>query len=143
MRDDFTAATLAPYWTFIRTPRESIYDLTSTPGSLTLKARPAQLGTRTQLSFVGRRQQHINASASTAMRYAPAKPGDVAGLVAFQTDDFCYLLGVTLVDGKPAVQVVERDGATSGGRRCWRRLRLSVAPNAPVYLKIVARWRQI
>jgi alpha-N-arabinofuranosidase len=109
IRDDFTAATLAPYWEFVRTPRQSFYDLTSHPGSLTLQARPAALGTRTQLSFVGRRQEHINASASTVVRFTPAKAGDIAGLVAFETDDFNYLLGVTLVDGKRSVQLIERD----------------------------------
>jgi alpha-N-arabinofuranosidase len=110
IRDDFTSKTLAPYWEFVRTPREPFFDLTSHAGALTLVARPAALGTRTQLSFMGRRQQHINASASTAMRFAPTRPGEIAGLAAFQTDDFNYLLGVTLVDGKRSVQLIERDG---------------------------------
>lgn len=140
VREDFTSKTLAPYWMFIRTPRESFYDLTSSPGSLTLEGRPNQLGTHTQLSFVGRRQQHINATASTAMRYTPAKPGDAAGLVAFQTDDFYYFLGVTLEDGKPVVQLVERAGKLTNDKDVV----LATAPlitgvNAPIYLRIVAR----
>ena len=63
--------------------------------------------------------------ASTAMRFTPTKPGDVAGLVAFQTDDFYYLLGVTLVNGKRVVQLVERDGRVAERQRrsCWRRRR--------------------
>ncbi|MGH7620466.1 MAG: family 43 glycosylhydrolase, partial [Gemmatimonadaceae bacterium] len=140
IRDDFTSKTLAPYWEFVRTPRESFYDLTSHPGSLTLEARPAALGTKTQLSFVGRRQEHLNASASTVMRFTPVKPGDIAGLAAFEADDFNYLLGVTLVNGKRAVQLVERDGRVQGGAPVVvATAPLVGAADAPVYLKITAR----
>jgi xylan 1,4-beta-xylosidase len=140
IRDEFTSKTLAPYWEFVRTPRESFYDLTSHPGSLTLVARPAGLGTRTQLSFVGRRQEHINASASAAMRFAPAKPGDIAGLVAFETDDFNYLLGVTLDGGKRSVQLIERDGRLANKAPIvLATAPLAGAADATVYLKITAR----
>jgi alpha-N-arabinofuranosidase len=140
IRDDFTATTLAPYWEFVRTPHEQFFDLTSHPGSLTLVARPAALGSRAQLSFVGRRQEHLNASASTVMRFTPAKPGDIAGLVAFETDEFNYLLGVSLVDGKRTVQLIERDGrAASREPVVLASASLSGAADAPVYLKITAR----
>jgi len=136
VRDDFSSTTLAPYWEFVRTPRQPVADLVSHPGSLTLEARPAALGTRAQLSFVGRRQQHLNATATTLMRFDPLKPGDIAGLVAFETDDFNYLLGVTLVDGKRSVQLIERDGhrptVVATGP-------LSTAASDPVYLRITAR----
>src|SRR5262245_52702191 len=78
----------------IRTPRERWYDLASSPGSLTLRARPEKLGERGQPSFLGRRQQHISASATTAIRYTPTSVGDKAGIVAFQNDDHFYFLGV-------------------------------------------------
>jgi xylan 1,4-beta-xylosidase len=140
VRDDFTSPTLAPYWEFIRTPREGFFHLSPKPGFLQLKARPAQIGTRAQLSFVGRRQQHINASASTAMYYVPVQPGDVAGLAAFQTDDFFYLLGVTLVRGKPVVQLVERDGRMATHEPVvLASAPIVLSPDKPIYLKIVAR----
>jgi alpha-N-arabinofuranosidase len=140
VRDEFTSKALAPYWEFVRTPIEQFFDLTSHPGALTLFARPAALGTRTQLSLVGRRQQHINASATTAMRFAPTKPGDIAGLVAFQTDDFNYLLGVTLVDGKRSVQLIERDGrAANKAPMVLATAPLPGAADATVYLEITAR----
>jgi alpha-N-arabinofuranosidase len=140
VRDEFTARTLAPYWMSVRTPREPFYDLTSNPGSLTLRARPQKLGTRTQISFVGRRQQHINAAASTAMRFTPAKAGDVAGLVAFQTDDFYYLLGVTLVNGKRSVQLTQRDGRVADAApKVLASAPLSGAADAPVFLRIAAK----
>jgi xylan 1,4-beta-xylosidase len=111
VRDDFDASELARYWTFIRTPREKWYDLSS--GWLTLRARPADVARRAQPSFIGRRQQHAFGSVSVAMRYTPGVAGDKAGLVALQNDDYLYFLGITLADGKPVVQVEKRAGATS------------------------------
>jgi xylan 1,4-beta-xylosidase len=140
VRDDFTDTKLAPYWEFVRTPHGAFFDLTSHPGSLTLEARPAALGTRAQLSFVGRRQEHLTASATTVVRFIPEKPGDIAGLVAFETDDFNYLLGVTLVDGKRSVALVERDGrAVNRAPIVVATAPLPGAADAPVYLKITAR----
>ena len=140
VRDGFSSTTLAPYWELVRTPRHWFPDLTAHPGSLTIEARPAALGTRTQLSFVGRRQEHLNASATTVMRFTPAKAGDIAGLVAFETDDFNYLLGVTLVDGKRSVQLIERDGRVAArGPIVVAAAPLRGAPDARVYLKITAR----
>ena len=139
VRDDFESSNLAPYWTFIRTPREPFYDLSSHPGWLTLAAGSAPLGAHAHLSFVGRRQQHLNASASTAMVYAPDRPGEVAGLVAFETDDFNYLLGVTMVNGRRVVEVVRRDGRASPVQAVVASAPLDAPATDPIYLKIVAR----
>ncbi len=139
VRDDFKATALAPYWSFIRTVRAPFYDLTSHPGWLTLNALPVELGTHAHIAFVGRRQQHINATASTSMIFAPTKPGDMAGLVAYEADEFNYLLGVTLVDGKRVVQLVERDGRSEHGKPAvLASAPLPGAATAPVYLRIAA-----
>jgi xylan 1,4-beta-xylosidase len=114
VRDELDRGTLAPYWTFIRTVRSPFYDLSTSPGFLRLNALPARLGERRHLAFVGRRQQHTQMSASAAMRYRPAKPGDAAGLVAFQSDDYNYLLAVTLAGGRPVAQLVKRAGQMTG-----------------------------
>jgi xylan 1,4-beta-xylosidase len=138
VRDDFSAKTLAPYWLQLRTPRESTFDLSTQPGWLTLAARPVSLSSRGQPSFVGRRQQHLSATATTAMRFTPERDGDRAGLVAFQSENNWYWLAVGRADGKRVVQVIER---------AWRGERAdSVVATAPlpdgngnVYLRIVAR----
>ena len=89
-----TARRFATSGKMIRTPRSQWYDLTSSPGWLTIKARSEKLGELGQPSFLGRRQQHLTASASVAMRYTPEKPGDEAGITAFQNDDHFYLIAV-------------------------------------------------
>ncbi len=138
VRDDFSSPRLAPYWTFVRTPRAPFYDLSSHSGWLTLAAGQAPLGAHAHLSFVGRRQQHLNASASTAMLYAPQQQGDVAGLVAFESDDFNYLLGVTKANGRRVVELVKRDGRASPVESVIATAPLDAPASDPVYLKIVA-----
>jgi xylan 1,4-beta-xylosidase len=140
-RDEFNGPELAPIWTFIRTPREKWYDFTSVRGSLTLRARPQEIGGRGQPSFIGRRQQHLTASASTAMTYSPSNATDKAGLIAFHNDEHYYLLAVTLVDAKRTVQLFERAGRqqSNGTPAVIASAPLTSAPGAPVYLKIQAR----
>ncbi len=138
VRDEFDAPTLAPYWTLLRTPHAKVYDVSR--GALTLYPDTARLGARTHLSFVGRRQQHANAIATTAMRYTPRRAGDEAGLVAFEHDDFNYCLCVALKDGKPVVQVVERAGKLTGDSAVViASAPLSIAQDAPLQLRITAR----
>lgn len=140
VRDEFSSPALGPEWMTIRTPREPWYDLASTPGALTLRARSAALGTRAQLSFVGRRQQHAYATATTAMRYTPMRDGDAAGLVAFQSDSFYYFLGETMHDGKTFVRLTRRAGRADEGRETVvAEAPLAVRRDGPLYLRIRAR----
>lgn len=138
--DEFASPVLAPHWQLIRTPREQWWDLTSRPGWLTLRARPFRLEDRRQPSFVGRRQQHGTASASTAMIYRPQRPGDEAGIAAFQNDDFNYQLGVTLADGRTIVRLVKHAGsATPPAGEMVATAPLDLPADGTVYLRIDAR----
>ena len=115
------------------------YDLTSTPGSLTLYARPAGFETTSIPSFVGRRQQHQRMSATTAIRYAPARDGDKAGLVAFQNEEYYYFLGVTREGGQTVVRLEKHAGPpTSRTGTIVASAPIAVKPGAPIYLRIRA-----
>jgi alpha-N-arabinofuranosidase len=140
-RDDFNARELKPYWQMIRTPRERGYDLTAMPGWLTLRARPVALGSRGQPSFLGRRQQHARASATTALVYWPARTGERAGLVAFQDDNFFYCLCVTVADGARVLQLLKRASARPEGEvQIIASARLDPARSQQtLYLRIEAR----
>jgi alpha-N-arabinofuranosidase len=139
VRDEFEAKTLAPYWTRLRRPHEQWYDLTSTLGSLTLRARPELLSGRGQPSLIARRQQNGTASASTAMTYVPVMPGDRAGLVAFHNEDHYYFLGVVHDGGRPLIQVRRRSGNGAQGDSVLASAPIASKTNAPVYLEIRAR----
>ncbi len=144
VRDDFTEAALPPYWNVMRTPRgQPWYDLTSHPGWLTRHARPEPLGGRGQPSFVGRRQQHATASASTVVAFAPTAPGDFAGLAAFQNETHYYALGIGLARGQRVVRVERKAGGAPGARGdVLASARLGLPPGAPVYLRIDASGRE-
>ena len=140
VRDDFNGTALAPYWNVLRTPRERWYDLASPPGSLTIRARSEDLSGRGQPSFVARRQQHGTATASTAMRYAPARPGDRAGIVAFHNESHYYFLGVVHDGGGPVVQVRRRSWrGGAAGDSVVASAPVALSSNAPLYLQIRAR----
>ena len=139
LRDEFDGPELAPYWLMIRTPRERWYDFTSHPGALTLRARPQHIGRLAQPSYIGRRQQHMNATVTTVMRYAPTRPGDRAGLAAFQNDDFYYLMSVALQDGRPFIQLHRAAGRGEGADpELVASAPLHGPLGAPLYLRIQA-----
>jgi alpha-N-arabinofuranosidase len=139
LRDEFDGPELAPYWLRIRTPRERWYDFTAHRGSLTLRARPQHLGKRAQPSYIGRRQQHLNATATTVMTYAPARPGDRAGLAAFQNDDFYYLMSVAMEDGRTVLQLHRAAGRGQGADpQLVASTPLQGPVGAPLYLRIQA-----
>jgi len=136
LREEFDGAALAPYWVFIRTPREEWHGLSA--GALSLRPRGAALGdVNAQPSFVGRRQQHAYASASTAVRFEPRRDGDRAGIAAFHNETHFYLLSVARVGGRPVVQLEMRAGDAPAS--VVASAPLSRSGDGPVYLKIEAR----
>ncbi|MCC5996671.1 MAG: glycoside hydrolase family 43 protein [Oceanicaulis sp.] len=98
---------LPPHWMMLRLPEDNWYDLETEPGSLTLTARAVGLGENANPSYLGRRQQHMYASASMRMRFEPQDAGDRAGLVALQSDEYWYFIGLAR-DGEGDVIRVER-----------------------------------
>ena len=138
VRTDFENETLAPYWNLIRTPRETWYDVEAS--TLTIQPRTVPLSSKEdQPSFVGRRQQHARASASTALRYTPSAPGDKAGLAAFQNSNHYYLMTVTQRSGRRTLQLEMAAGErTNGTTRVIASTPLPSSRDEPLYLKIEA-----
>lgn len=137
--DAFDGPALPPYWMMLRNPRETWFDLTSHPGSLSLTPRPVGLGDNANPSFLARRQQHMYASAETTLRWTPSQDGDQAGIVALQSDAYWYALTITREAGQRIIQLRRRSGPdqpTEGER-------IASAPlpdtDAPTRLRIVAR----
>lgn len=91
-RDDFDEAELAVEWASLRRPIGSNSSLTRRPGWLTLTGRSAHTGDP-DLSFLGRRQQHVRFSASTLVEAQPAS-GEV-GLIARMDERHHYEMFVT------------------------------------------------
>jgi hypothetical protein len=115
-RDEFDGKALPLNWVTMRIPQQRWWRLDG--GKLVLTARPETIGGMTQPSFWGRRQQHINASASTEMRFAPTKVGDKAGMVAVQSDDYFFFLGLEPnAQGQDEIVLERRAGPERPGKR--------------------------
>jgi len=138
--DDFSSPELGMEWSLLRTPRETWYSLSSSPGWLTITPRSADIGGFAQPAFIGRRQQHAWSSASTALAYVPEKPGDKAGLVAFQNESRYYFVGVTKTANGNVVQVEKYSARTPPAEGVvLASVPVRLSATAPIYLKIEAR----
>jgi xylan 1,4-beta-xylosidase len=138
-RDEFDGKALPLNWVTMRIPQQRWWRLDG--GKLVLTARPETIGGMTQPSFWGRRQQHINASATTEMRFAPTKVGDKAGMVAVQSDDYFFFLGLERnAQGQDEIVLERRAGPSdpeSGVKVASAPVTLKAG--APVWLKVTAR----
>jgi alpha-N-arabinofuranosidase len=137
-RDEFDDQALPLNWMMMRNPRERWWSLAG--GALRVQGRDVPLGASANPSFLGRRQQHMHASASTAVRFRPEREQDQAGIVALQSDEYWYLLAVARHGGRQVLQLRRRAGP--GEPEVGIVLAsapLDVTSGAPVYLRIDAR----
>lgn len=139
IREEFDGQTLPPHWMTIRVPASDGWTLTD--GSLKLTAQPVPLGAGEQPAYIGRRQQHQNATVATQLVFRPEQLGDEAGLAVLQSDDYFYALGLTLSEaGTPEVILRLRTGSEDPVRgTIIATAALSEPANAPVELRIEAR----
>jgi alpha-N-arabinofuranosidase len=114
VRENFDAKELAPYWMMLRNPDGRWWRLRK--GALELDARSVALGDEGNPSLLARRQQHLNATATTQVRFHPADDLAEAGMVALQNDEHWYFLAVGSKDGKAVVRVRRRNNDDKAGR---------------------------
>lgn len=109
LREEFDSPKLPLYWMMLRNPQGHWWRITN--GRLQLDPRPVALGDDGNPSLIARRQQHQNATATTKLRFHPADDGAEAGLVAMQSDEYYYFIGIGSDRGRPVVRVRRRTGA--------------------------------
>ena len=138
IRDEFNGDGLPPYWMMLRNPHSLWYRVEE--GKLTLTARHAGLGDNANPSFLARRQQNINASAETVVRFDPRHDGDRAGLAVLANDNFWASIAVGQEGGQRVVTLEWRHGADQPaiGLPVASKA-LEIAPGAAVYLQITAK----
>lgn len=88
--DHFNGDRLNFTWNMVRTPKEEFYSLVERPGYLRLKLRPETITDLAVPSFIGRRQQHINFTASTCMEFLPINNHEAAGFILLQSEKYNY-----------------------------------------------------
>jgi alpha-N-arabinofuranosidase len=138
-RDAFDAHRLSPDWEMIRTPVETWYRLAD-PSGLVLQAREVSISGSGNPSFLGKRQRHAAAVVETELRYAPARQGDRAGLVAFADERHHYFLGLwQTADGTRLVLAVRNGAADPEEGRIIAAVPYATPTGRPVRLRISAR----
>jgi alpha-N-arabinofuranosidase len=110
-RDEFDGRRLAHHWNFIRNPAAENYSLTRRPGALTLVGAPAGLDDMDRPTWLGRRQQHHECTAATALEFDPAADGDEAGLTAFQNVRHHYEIALVRRAGQRRLLTRRRVGS--------------------------------
>ncbi|WP_297515564.1 glycoside hydrolase family 43 protein [uncultured Caulobacter sp.] len=133
--ETFAGPELPKGWMTPRIPTSRLWSVKG--GTLSVQARPDALGGHAQPSLWARRQQHMNATVSTTLRFTPRADGDKAGLVALQNDDFYWFVGLVRAGGKTLVRVERRtgkddpvDGVVAAEKP------LALKPGAPLNLRI-------
>lgn len=106
--NDFNDSELGFEWLFLRTPRDSWYNLSD--GYLELQTRAECASYMVNPSFIGYRQEHLIGSVSTEMSFSSEYPNEKSGLMIFQNESHYYLLCVSVDGKKPVVQLVKSDG---------------------------------
>lgn len=110
VRTDFKDGKLGTEWVHIRNYHPENYTFSS--GKLRLKATPVNLdNSKESPTFAGRRQEHINFTATTSLQLQKATAGDEAGLTVYMFEPAHYDLFVKqLENGKQAVVLRYRLG---------------------------------
>ncbi len=145
INDEFDGDRLPFHWMTVRNPRKHWYRLDG--GALRLQAREVSLGARDNPSFLARRQQHQDATATTSLAFAPQRDGDIAGLAAFQNEAYWYLLAITRENGKDVLVLDRRDGREKRETAAGTRLTTALLPpdraGQPLQLRIRTRGAKV
>lgn len=109
-RTDFKNGQLGPEWVYIRNYHPENYTFAS--GKLRLKATPADLDNyKESPTFIGRRQEQFDFTATTSVQLQQAASDDEAGLTVYMSEQSHYDLFVKqLTDRKQAVVLRYRLG---------------------------------
>lgn len=111
--DDKTG-NLPLHWLTLRMPackKDAAFCLTENTGALRLFTRAATMRGKDHPAFAGRRIQHKDWAFSAAFEFAPKKPGEAAGIVLLQSEDWQYRLEVCLdASGALSLRLVRAAG---------------------------------
>lgn len=105
-RDEFDGQSLKLDWNLLREFDQSWLKLDGQ--NLILNAKAVGMDSLSQPAFIGRRQQHTSFETSTSLVVPKGKIS--AGLVAFQSEQYHYYLGVKTTDGKTTVFLEQAKG---------------------------------
>ena len=138
VRDEFDRPRLPPYWMMLRNPTGHWWRISG--GSLVIEPRRDAFAAHSNPSLLARRQQHMNATATTRVRFDPQGEGSEAGLIAMQNDEHWYFLAIGRENGRRVVRLRRRGDEKDPSAGVVMRT-AEVPRVGPVDLRIEARGR--
>jgi alpha-N-arabinofuranosidase len=108
VREDFSQPKLPPSWIMLRNPKSDWWRIAD--GTLRIDPKEDAFGARGNPSLLARRQQHLNATATTRVSFVPDSDGAEAGIIALQNDEYWYFLCIGRERGKPVIRLRRRAG---------------------------------
>jgi len=90
VRDEFNAAVPGFEWNYLRNPSMENYKFDSKNSKLVLKGTGLTLNDVDSPTFLGRRQEHINFTATTSLEFQPSKMNEEAGITALMNDRYHF-----------------------------------------------------
>ena len=110
-REDFRAPRLSAEWLEMRNPATvQWYALDRGQGALRLIAGHEAASGKNKPHFLGRRMRHPRAEWTTRLDFAPEKPGDLAGIMAFGSEEHFLVAGIEGGADGPLLAVRTRNG---------------------------------
>lgn len=121
---------------FLRKNDSSWYSLSKKNG-FTMKLKPETVMEKTNPAFLGKRQQHMFCTASTALQFTPKSENEKAGLMIFQGEFNFYFMCKSIKENKTVIQLFKGD-KKAGNMILITELPLS-NPSAAIQLEIEAK----
>jgi len=90
VRDEFNTLTPGLEWNYLRNPARENYLFDAKSSKLVLKGTGLTLNDTDSPTFLGRRQEHINFSATTSLEFRPGSQNEEAGLTALMNDRYHF-----------------------------------------------------
>lgn len=91
--ETFTGSSLDYRWVGVRGAREGF--ISTTAEGLTITPYETNIKAALPTSTLFYRQQHLNFTATTTLKYVPRTEKDLAGITCYQSEKFNYVFGVT------------------------------------------------
>jgi xylan 1,4-beta-xylosidase len=104
-RDDFDSNELGLHWIHLRNPVAENYSLSERKGFLRLRGSEKNLFDLASPTFVARRQQHFDFTATASLEFEPSSENEEAGLALLMTNEHHYDFFVTQRGGRRVLVV--------------------------------------
>jgi alpha-N-arabinofuranosidase len=100
--DRFEKKALDMGWIFLRNPIPGFYSFDNGNGII-INALPVNIRQKKSISSIFRRQQHTTFVAETEVDFTPLTENDLAGITVFQNEEYNFVFGKTILDGKLSI----------------------------------------